>query len=118
MDKIKTYRDLEIWKKAVELVKEVYETTNNFPKEEVYGLASQMRRAAVSIHSNVAEGFKRYSNKEYKQFLYIALGSSGELETQISIAKELGYLTSQSETVLLEKLDHLGRMITNLIKKL
>jgi len=69
---IKRYRDLDIWKKSIELVKEVYELTKKFPKQETYGLVSQMRRAAVSIPSNIAEGFRRLHNKEYKQFLYVS----------------------------------------------
>jgi four helix bundle protein len=115
---IETYRDLEIWKKGIELVKSIYKSTENFPKQETYGLISQMRRSAISIPSNAAEGFKRYHNKEYKQFLYVTLGSCAELETQITIAKELKYIQQSEETVLLEKLDHIGRMISNLIKKL
>jgi len=77
-----------------------------------------MRRAAVSIPLNVAEGFRRYHNKEYKQFLYVSLGSCAELETQITIVKELKYIPKDEEAILLEKLDHLCRMTTNLIKKL
>ena len=116
--KIITYRDLHIWSKGIEAVKDVYKLTEKLPKQETYGLISQMRRAAVSIPSNVAEGFRRYHNKEYKQFLYISLGSCAELETQITIAKELEYISKDEETVLLEKLDHLCRMTSNLIKKL
>jgi four helix bundle protein len=116
--KIKTYRDLDIWKAGILLVKVVYKLTEKFPKQEMYGLVSQMRRSAISIPSNVAEGFRRYHNKEYKQFLYISLGSCAELETQITIAKELEYIDKDKETVLLEKLDHICRMISNLIKKL
>lgn len=116
--KIKTYRDLDIWKAGILLVKVVYKLTENFPKQEMYGLVSQMRRSAISIPSNVAEGFRRYHNKEYKQFLYISLGGCAELETQITIAKELEYIDKDKETVLLEKLDHICRMISNLIKKL
>jgi four helix bundle protein len=77
-----------------------------------------MRRSAVSIPSNVAEGFRRYHNKEYKQFLYTSLGSCAELETQITIAMELQYIKKDIENRLLEKLDHICRMISNLIKKL
>jgi four helix bundle protein len=116
--KIKTYRDLSIWNKGIEVVKDIYKLTEKLPKQEMYGLVSQMRRAAVSIPSNVAEGFRRYHHKEYKQFLYISLGSCAELETQITIAKELGYIPKNIEAILLEKLDHLCRMISNLIKKL
>ena len=77
-----------------------------------------MRRSAVSIPSNVAEGFRRYHNKEYKQFLYTSLGSCAELETQITIAKELRYIQKDKEAMLLERLDHICRMISNLLKKL
>jgi four helix bundle protein len=77
-----------------------------------------MRRSAISIPSNVAEGFKRYHNKEYKQFLYVTLGSCAELETQLTISRELEYIQPEKEAALLEKLDHIGRMITNLLKKL
>lgn len=116
--KIRTYRNLDIWNKGIEIVKGIYKTTEKLPKQETYGLISQMRRAAVSIPSNIAEGFRRHHNKEYKQFLYVSLGSCAELETQITIAKELEYLKINEEAILLEKLDHLCRMITNLIKKL
>jgi len=118
MGKIKTYRDLDIWNAGIGLVKGIYKLTAKFPKHEMYGLISQMRRSAISIPSNIAEGFRRYHNKEYRQFLYVSLGSCAELETQITIAKELEYLEKDKETVLLEKLDHLCRMISNLIKKL
>ena len=116
--KIRTYRDLDIWKAGIQLVKDVYKLTEQFPKQEVYGLVSQMRRAGVSIPSNVAEGFRRYHNREYKQFLYISLGSCAELETQATIARELAYISEDKETALLEKLDHISRMISNLVKKL
>jgi len=115
---IRTYRDLELWQKSIQLVKEVYELTKKYPKQETYGLVSQMRRAAVSIPSNIAEGFRRFHNKEYKQFLYVSSGSCAELETQLTISKELAYITQADEIALLERLDHIGRMRTNLIKKL
>jgi len=116
--KIRTYRDLDIWKASIQLVKDVYKLTEKFPKQEVYGLVSQMRRAGVSVPSNVAEGFRRYHNNEYKQFLYISLGSCAELETQATIARELAYISKDKETALLEKVDHISRMISNLLKKL
>ena len=116
--KIKTYRDLDIWNSGIQIVKDIYEITENFPKYELYGLTSQMRRAGISIPSNIAEGFRRYHNKEYKQFLYVSLGSCAELETQITISKELEYISEEKEAFLLEKTDHLSRMIMNLIKKL
>ena len=117
-EKIKNFRDLKIWQKGIELVKEIYKITKDFPKEEQYGLSSQMRRAAVSIPSNVAEGFRRRHNKEYKQFLNISLGSSAELETQVVIAKELEYIDYKQEQSSIESIDHICRMISNLIKKL
>lgn len=117
-EKIKTYSDLDIWKKGIEFVKKVYVMTGKFPKEETYGLSSQMRRSAISVPSNVAEGFRRYHNKEYRQFLYIVLGSCAERETQATISKEINYISSEKEKELLEMLDHVSRMITNLIKKL
>ena len=116
--KIETYRDLNIWNLEIDLVKDIYKSTESFPKHEMYGIVSQMRRSAISIPSNVAEGFKRYHNKEYRQFLYVTLGSCAELETQITIAKELEYIPADTENMLLDKLDHIGRMITNLLKKL
>lgn len=115
---IRTYRDLELWQKSIELVKRVYGLTKKYPKQETYGLVSQMRRAAVSIPSNIAEGFRRFHNKEYKQFLYVSSGSCAELETQLTISKELAYITQDEEAALLERLDHIGRMRTNLIKTL
>jgi four helix bundle protein len=115
---IKTYRDLQIWQKGIEIVTDIYGVTRNFPKEETYGLIAQMRRSAISIPSNVAEGFRRFHNKEYKQFLYISSGSCGELETQVTIARKLGYIDEEQEGTLLEKLDHIGRMMSSLIKKL
>lgn len=116
MSDIKSYRDLDIWKKGIILVKKIYEITERFPKNEQYGLVSQMRRCAVSIPSNVAEGFRRYHNKEYKQFLYISLGSCAELETQITIAKEIMLMSERDEVELLEITDHVCRMTMNLIK--
>jgi four helix bundle protein len=84
--KIRSFRDLEVWKLGMRTVVDVYKATASFPRDELYGLVSQLRRAAVSIPSNVAEGFNRIHNSEYRQFLYIALGSCAELETQIEIA--------------------------------
>jgi len=115
---IKEFKDLKIWQKGIEIVSDIYILTKKFPKEELYGLTSQIRRSAISVPSNIAEGFRRYHNKEYKQFLYIALGSCAELETQITIAKNLKYITEDKEKELIEKLDHLCRMTSNLIKKL
>ena len=116
--KIQNFRDLDVWKLGMEIVVDVYNITKGFPKEETYALASQMRRAAVSIPSNIAEGFNRYHNKEYRQFLYIALGSCAELETQIEVAFELRYIEQSTKDKIIEKADHDSRMLRNLIKKL
>jgi len=116
MEKIKNFRELTIWRKGIEIVKKTYKASKTFPRHEFYGLASQMQRSAVSIPSNIAEGFNRFHNREYKHFLYIALGSCAELETQVEIASELEYLDIPRKVVLLEDIDHESRMITNLIK--
>jgi four helix bundle protein len=115
---IRSYRDLDVWNKAIELVKEIYLVTKDFPKEETYGLVNQLRRCAVSIPSNIAEGKTRQHISEYIQFLYVALGSCAELETQITIAKELKYITKELECKLLEEINQIGRMIRGLTKNL
>ncbi|MFC1496975.1 four helix bundle protein [Verrucomicrobiota bacterium] len=79
--KIRNFRDLDVWQKGMQIVIEIYRITKEFPKDELYGLISQMRRAAISVPSNIAEGFGRFHNKEYRQFLYVAQGSCAELET-------------------------------------
>ena len=110
-----THKDLDIWKIGIDLVEAIYEATKNFPKEEMYGLASQMRRAAVSIPSNIAEGAARNSKKEFIQYLYIALGSLSELETQIIISAKLKYPQDNAITDTMEKL---RRKLLNFIKHL
>jgi four helix bundle protein len=102
----------------MELVKNIYTLTKDFPQEELYGLTSQMRRAAISIPSNIAEGFRRFHKKEYIQFLYTALGSSAELETQILISLDLKYFSNNISDDLCEKIDHFSRMTNSLIQKL
>jgi four helix bundle protein len=94
---ILSYRDLNVWQNGLDLVEDVYKITANFPKEEKYGLTSQLRRCSVSIPSNIAEGFMRKSTKEYIQFLYISLGSLGELDIQMEIAVRLGFIEIQKE---------------------
>ena len=116
--KIRNFRDLDIWRKGIEVVKDIYKVVGEFPKQEFYGLVNQMQRSAVSIPSNIAEGFNRFHNREYKQFLYIALGSCAELETQVEISWELRYMSDIGKEDLLEKVDHESRMLMNLIKKL
>ena len=115
-DKIRNFKDLKIWQRGVELVKLIYQITSNFLSVEKYGIVSQMRRAVVSVPSNIAEGFMRRHNKEYKQFLYIALGSLAELETQIIISKELDFTTTERCTDVLAFIDELNKMTTGLIK--
>jgi len=117
-EKIQSFKDLRIWQKGIEIVEDIYKMTNNFPNEEKYGLSSQMRRSAISIPSNIAEGFKRFHNKEYKRFLFITLGSSAELETQLIISNKLNYVTKHTTDTLIEKIDYLSKMITLLIRKL
>lgn len=103
------YAQMTIWMKAMELAKSIYQTTKYFPQEEVYGLVSQMRRAAVSIPSNIAEGSGRNTNKEFTHFLSIALGSLFELNTQVILAENIGFISQvqseelQSQTLHLQK---------------
>ena len=89
---MQSHKDLNVWKKSMEFVQNIYRLTREFPQEEQYGLSTQMRRSAISIPSNIAEGAARNSVKEFKQFLYISLGSAAEIETQLEIAEGLGYI--------------------------
>ncbi len=112
------YRDLIVWQKSMDLVIEIYKLTENFPKTEQYGIISQMRRAAVSIPSNIAEGRRRGSKKEFKQFLVIAYGSGAELETQIEITKRLNYANIEKyrniDLLLLEVMRMLNKLSSSL----
>ena len=107
------FENLEVWKKSIILVKEVYTLVKLFPKEENYALSDQVRRSVVSIPSNIAEGSGRNSPKEFVQFLYIALGSINELETQLIIAKEIGYLKDIEE--IRNKILEIKKMLNSLI---
>lgn len=100
----------------MKLVEEIYKLTELFPKNELYGLTSQIRRCAVSIPSNISEGFVRQSNKEYRQFLYIAVGSCAEMETQLNIAKRLRFSNVEKIDNLLDESIYLSKMIMALIK--
>lgn len=111
---MKNHYNLDVWKKSIELVKDIYEVSKFFPNEEIYGLTSQIRRAAVSIPSNIAEGASRQSNKEFIQFLYIALGSSSEVETQIIIAKELSFVKDIES--ILKQIKEIKKMINGLLR--
>ncbi len=116
--KIKSFKDLKIWNRGIKLVEDVYMVSKSFPKEETYGLRSQLRRSAVSIPSNIAEGFARFRNKEYRKFLYISLGSCAELTTQIIIASRLKYIEKNKADTMLSDIDEISKMTTSLIKKL
>lgn len=115
---VKSFKDLRIWQRSVLLAEQVYKKTECFPKAELYGLVSQMRRAAVSIPSNIAEGYRRKHAKEFQQFLNIALGSIGELETQVILAARFRYLSSEDQGGLSGELDSLVRMVVSLSKKI
>lgn len=113
-----SYRDLIAWQKGIALVATIYRITQNFPKDELYGLTSQLRRAAVSIPSNIAEGQGRKSNPEFRHFLHNAAGSLMEVETQLTIAAVLCYLSREKEAELLNQTNELGRIINGLILSL
>ena len=110
-----SYRDLIAWRKAMELVTEIYRTTRAFLREELCGLTNQLRRAAVSVPSNIAEGQARFSPKEFRHFLSHARGSSVEIETQLIIAQNLGYLREKESQALLTNTAELGRILDGLI---
>lgn len=112
------FRELNVWKKAVHLATIVYKITERLPKTEMYGLTSQIRRATVSISSNIAEGAGRNSKKEFRQFLNIATGSCYELETQLTISKNLNYLTQDDFNNLMNTVTEIQKMIYSLIKSL
>lgn len=118
MSEINTYRDLLVWQKSMRLVKQIYRVSKEFPKEEVYGLTSQMRRAAVSIPSNVAEGHGRHQTKDFVRFLRMALGSLFELQTQLEISHDLRYVQDQQRHELDALTQELERMLSSLIRKL
>lgn len=113
---IKSYQDLIVWQTAIDMVVDIYKATGKFPRNESFGLASQIQRASVSIPSNIAEGHARGSNREFHHFLSIALGSTAELETQLIIADKLDYLEQNAVKAMPEKVDKLGKMIRALQK--
>jgi four helix bundle protein len=115
-EKMKAHHKLKVWQRSIDFVIEIYKLTEEFPKSELYGLTSQMRRAAVSIASNISEGAGRNSRKEFKQFLSISQGSVAELETQLIIAEKLGYCSDINS--LFSELDEISKMIIGLIKTL
>jgi four helix bundle protein len=117
-EKGKPHHRLVVWQRALALVKKIYEMTAAFPAEEKYGLAAQMRRAAVSIPSNIAEGAARGGRKEFINFLSIAQGSVAELETQVLIAGDLGFLAAEESPAVIDELDEISRMIIGLQRSL
>lgn len=115
---IKSHKDLIVWQKGIDLSRVIYKLTGEFPQREVYGLSSQMRRAAVSIPSNIAEGRARHSRKDFAHFLHIAFGSAAELETQLLIAKQLDFCTEEIYTETNALLSEVSRMLRAMIEKL
>jgi four helix bundle protein len=115
---VRSYRDLVAWQKSLDLVTEIYRCTQAFPKVELYGLISQLRRAAVSVPSNIAEGHARLTTGEFRQFLGHALGSLMEIETQILIAERLGYLDATESKGLFARTSEVGKIIRGLIQSL
>lgn len=114
--KISSFRDLNAWNEGARLTVEIYKQTKSFPVQEQFGITNQMRRASVSITSNIAEGFVRHGLKEKTQFYYMALGSNAELQSQITISLEIGYLDKQTADKLLDISDSVGRLLSGLIR--
>jgi four helix bundle protein len=108
------FKELKVWQKAIELVTETYLITKSFPKDEIFGLISQIRRCVVSIPSNIAEGCGRKSDRDFSNFLGIALGSSFEFETQIIISKNIGYLSEEQFSSMESEIQHIQNMIIKL----
>jgi four helix bundle protein len=115
---MKTYRDLVVWQKAILFVTQIYKALKVFPQEELYALTSQMKRSAVSIPSNIAEGYGRKSKKDYIRFLQIAMGSIFEMQTQLEISKNLKFLSESNFNELFESSREIERMLSSLISKI
>jgi len=116
MSKIRSHNDLKVYQESLDLVISLYQLTSTFPSDEKYGLTSQIRRAGVSISSNIAEGAARQSNKEFVRFLYMSLGSAAEVETQLEIARRLGLENNEMDVT--EKIIYIKRMLIKLIESL
>lgn len=117
-NKITSFTDLIAWKRVRALIVEIYRITKKFPKEEFFGLTSQIRRAVISISANLAEGFSRRTNKDKIQFYYVSLGSLSELQNYLIIAYDLGYLNKNTFDDLIKKATEISRLINGLIKSL
>lgn len=115
---VKSFNELIVWQKGVDSVEAVYAATSKFPRDEIYGLTSQLRRAAVSIPANIAEGQARQSTRDFLHFLSIARGSVAEVETHLIIAQRLRYITDEQNSVLLERLTEIARLLRGLSKPL
>jgi four helix bundle protein len=115
---LRSYKDLKVWQKSYQLCLAIYKLTKGFPKEELYNLTSQIRRSAVSVPSNIAEGYGRKTTPEYIRSLYIAYGSNCELETQISLAGDLSYIKSEQSKKMQEDIGEVERMLKALIRSL
>lgn len=118
MSKIKSYKDLKVWNRSMNLVEHVYRLCEELPKAERFGLTSQIQRSAVTVPTNIAEGFGRRHRKEYRQFLYISYASLSELETLLMLAVRVEYLIQSSVDSLLGEIDEIQRMLRTLISKL
>lgn len=115
---LKSYKELIVWQKSILLVKQVFLLTDKLPKSEIYGLTSQIRRAVVSIPSNIAEGYGRRSSKEYAQFYSIAYGSGLELETQLIVCKELTFITDNEFKAIYSLLEEVLKMLNSMLAKM
>ncbi|PKQ45761.1 four helix bundle protein [Confluentibacter flavum] len=116
MDKIKSHKDLKVWQESMDFVVMIYDITEQFPSKEAFGLTSQLRRASVSIPSNIAEGAGRKGGKEFARFLYISMGSLSEVETQLEISFRVGYIKEIEEVN--KRIYFIRNMLSNLIKRL
>lgn len=115
---MKTHKDLTVWQKSIDFVTLIYEITSKFPPEEKFGLSNQLRRASVSVPSNISEGAARKGKTEFKQYLYIALGSASEIETQLMIAKNLNFISNDLYIKLNDEIVEIRKMLNGLIKSI
>src|SRR5687768_4752670 len=114
----KSYRDLDVWQRSMRLAKRIYQVTQKFPGHERFGLTNQLRRAAVSVPSNLAEGHARFGPGEFSRFISITMGSVAEIETQVLLSNDLGYITSEVTQEVLAELDAIGKMLRGLAKSI
>ena len=114
----KSYRDLEVWQRSMQFAKRIYQVTQAFPSDERFGLTNQLRRASVSVPSNLAEGHARFGAGEFSRFISIAMGSIAEIETQVLLSQDLGYLKQTTTEELLAELETIGKMLRGLAKSI